>query len=214
MTSVLHYCARKFARFGLQLRDRVRRTLSKSAQASDVDPRAAWEAYFKSFCQVVTASGAHWTCDGYGDWRLLKSYPAPLETAVDELLECLGMPGRLDIGNSQEQIVATVTARHLAAAYRLGLLLPMEHLKRADEAKRCHGNEARIGCTECQRRESEYAYCHQRSDHTHRQCCAIERVLNCFSYFEFHGGSLSVDRSGDDQHNKEQSPHHSNEDRA
>lgn len=207
MTSVVHHCTREFVRFGLQLRHRLWRTLGKPTQTNDVDPHTTWEEHFEPFCQVATASGAEWTCDGHGDWYLLKPYRAPLEPAVDELLELLGMPGRLMIGELQEQIVTTITARNLAAFFRLGMPLPMERLKRTHDAERCHGDKTRGGCAECQRREAEHPYCDKRRDDTDRQRCALDRVLNRFTDSEFHGGPSQVGLFGDNQNTREVSPH-------
>lgn len=40
-----------------------------------------------SFCQLTFASGAVWTCSGYGDFHLFKSMGSKYETVVLELLE-------------------------------------------------------------------------------------------------------------------------------
>lgn len=111
----------------------------ESASTEHLDAKTAWKAHFDGLCQVTTASGAEWTCNGDGGWHLLEANGVPLEAAVAEFLEQLGIPAGVSLTDSDQQVVEFSIAARLAEFYRMGFALPIEELRSSRYAK----------CSEC-----------------------------------------------------------------
>lgn len=109
----------------------------EAAHAKNMDGQAAWKAHFDGFCQLVTASGAEWACNGKGYWQLLEANGVPLETAVGDFVELLGSPARVGIRHPEQPITIKLDTSRLAELYRLGFLLPIVDFECSYHSKSC-----------------------------------------------------------------------------
>ena len=133
-----------------KLRHRLFGRGDASACAPNLNSDTAWKAALCQFKQVVTTtSGANWFGDGQGDWKLLEPNGVELETAVRELLEYFRIPIRTTIGHVVED---GVDPARLAAFYKMGLLLDVKGLKKANSS------QGKARCAHCGRRIQKHFY--------------------------------------------------------
>lgn len=200
--------ARKLVRFCMQLANKTITALRKPAVAVNRDSQSSWKRHFEPFCQVATASGAKWTCNGKGGWHLLEANGVPLETAVAELLEFFGIPlGPLVYSTEHE---AGVFRRVLAFAsfYRLGAALPMVDFECADRAENEDGKRNSVCRGQCKGAKPKCA----NRDQAGQDACGLSRSLKCAtndaadSIFIHGGSSVGVGLVGADHATRELSP--------
>lgn len=189
MKTLLDRCTRKVLSFSFKLNGKVRTVFAKPATATVTDPKAARKAHFEPFCQVTTASGTEWACNGNGEWQLLEANGIPLETAMQELFEQMGVPVGVSVHYVEHQVLTPEHIVQLAALYRLGFCLSMEYFKRTYGTKDSHSDSSRICRAECQGCKPKSADGDKASQHANSQCSAFQRTADCFTNFNIHASS-------------------------
>lgn len=129
MSNLFNRCTRKVLSFSFKLGNKVRTVYAEPASATVTDPKAVRKAHFEPFCQVTTAGGTEWACNGNGEWLLLEANGIPLEYAIQELFEQMGIPVRGSIDH-EHQFLTPSNIVQMAALYRLGLYVAIGYFKR------------------------------------------------------------------------------------
>jgi len=105
---------------------------AEAARAVKTDARASRKPDVRALGETVTASGAKWAGDGYGNWVLLESHGAETEALVRELFDHLGLPlGELVVDRAEE---ARLVARE-ASLVEFGLGAGVAHVQGAHGRK-------------------------------------------------------------------------------
>lgn len=208
MSALISQRARQFVGLGLQFVQKVSAVLREAAATEQSDPNSAWKANFQPFCQVTTAGGAKWACDGHGNWYLIEANSIPLEASVAELLEQFGMPAGASLDDVEQQALIARRAHNLAAFYRLGLALPMEYLQRTYAAKDTNSKCDSPCRAKNQRTKTKCADCHKAG----QDACGLGGSFKCAtdggadSVFIHGGSSVGVGLVGADHATRELSP--------
>ena len=111
--------------------------LGITAGAEQSDPWAQRQAKFRPFCKVTTACGAKWSCDGYGNLKLIEPNDTEACVMVTEVLELFDIPSWMSPADFLERRAIIVDV--LTACVEDGRSLPIRNLIRADEAERAEG---------------------------------------------------------------------------
>jgi len=151
----------------------LRRVLEATG-AKERDPWEKRKAELRPFCKAATACGAQWSCNGYGNLKLIEPYGGEPQAAVVELLDHFGLPSRMSPANRIER--RAIITEFLTTLVELDLSLPMRNLKRADDAE-CAEGRVLSGAEVVQRDESKYPYCDKQRKGAHLVRCPLKELL-------------------------------------
>ena len=165
--------------------------LSITAGAEQSDPWAQRQAKFRPFCKVATACGAKWSCDGYGNLKLIETNDTEACVMVTEILELFDIPSWMSPADFLERRAIIVDV--LTACVEDGRSLPIRNLIRADEAERAEGRVLSYAEVE-DRHEAKYADCAQYGDGTCLLRCPLEHISDRFQEFGDVDHDVTLDR--------------------
>lgn len=148
-----------FSSLLLKLPKRMRAVLGKSTRADMDDLVSEWEAYFASFCQVSTASGTQWTCEGQGCFYVLKTKNVEAKASVAEFLyhAHIAFPMALEGCIEESDIWLT----RMQSLFEAGLGVPLKYLSQAKQSQE----------RGCQPYWSAFKKCHDDADYRDGQQC-------------------------------------------
>lgn len=136
----------------LKLSKRMRAVLGKSTCADVGDLMSEREAYFAPFCQVSTASGTQWACEGHGCFYVLKAKDVEEKASVAELLYHAHITFPIALEGCIEE--SDIWLTRMQSLFEAGLGVPLKYLSQAKQSQE----------RSCQPYRSVFKKCHHDAD--------------------------------------------------